>query len=40
VEAVERILTGRAKAKGARTAGEVFDAPDFLEALSPHVTIG
>jgi hypothetical protein len=40
VEAVARILTGRTKVKGAAPAGEVFDAPDFLKALSPHVTVG
>ncbi|WP_328449678.1 NAD(P)H-binding protein [Amycolatopsis sp. NBC_00438] len=40
VEAVERILTGRVRAKGVASAGELFDAPDFLRALAPHVTIG
>ncbi|UOZ07366.1 NAD(P)H-binding protein [Amycolatopsis sp. WQ 127309] len=40
VEAVERILTGRTKAKGVASAGELFDAPDFLRALAPHVTLG
>jgi hypothetical protein len=40
VEAVERILTGRTKTKGVASAGELFDAPDFLRALAPHVTIG
>jgi short subunit dehydrogenase-like uncharacterized protein len=39
VEAVERILTGRTKAKGVATAGEMFDAPDFLRALAPHITV-
>jgi hypothetical protein len=39
VEAVERILTGRTKTKGVASAGELFDAPDFLKALAPHVTI-
>ena len=38
VEAAERILTGRTKAKGVVSAGEVFDAPDFLRALAPRVT--
>ncbi|WP_228974513.1 saccharopine dehydrogenase NADP-binding domain-containing protein [Streptomyces sp. DH12] len=38
VEAVERILTGRAKAVGVASAGAAFDAPDFLRALSPHLT--
>jgi hypothetical protein len=40
VEAVERILTGRTRTKGVASAGELFDAPDFLRALAPHVTIG
>ncbi len=35
VEAVERILDGRFKAAGTVAAGEIFDAQDFLEALSP-----
>ncbi|MFI9811669.1 saccharopine dehydrogenase NADP-binding domain-containing protein [Saccharothrix variisporea] len=39
VEAVERILTGRTKATGVVSAGAVFDAPDFLDALSPHLTV-
>ncbi|MFJ1761000.1 NAD(P)H-binding protein [Amycolatopsis sp. NPDC088138] len=39
VEAVERILTGHTKTKGVASAGELFDAPDFLKALAPHVTI-
>lgn len=38
VEAVERILTGRTKTKGVASAGEIFDAQDFLEALAPHIT--
>ncbi|MGW0467893.1 saccharopine dehydrogenase family protein [Streptomyces sp. NPDC003027] len=33
VEAAERILTGRGRATGVVTAGEVFDAEDFLRAL-------
>lgn len=40
VEAVERILTGRTRTKGVASAGELFDAPDFLRALAPHVTLG
>ncbi|QKG23629.1 saccharopine dehydrogenase NADP-binding domain-containing protein [Actinomadura verrucosospora] len=40
VEAVDRILTGRTKAVGVVSAGEVFDAPGFLRALSPHVSVG
>lgn len=39
VEAVERILTGRATTTGVASAGTVFDAPDFLRALSPHLTV-
>jgi len=40
VEAAVRILDGRAKATGARAAGELFDARDFLDALSPdHLTV-
>ncbi len=39
VEAVERILTGRARVKGVASAGEIFDAPDFLRALAPHITV-
>ncbi len=35
VEALERILDGRANAVGTLAAGELFDARDFLEALSP-----
>ncbi|MGW1710045.1 saccharopine dehydrogenase family protein [Streptomyces sp. NPDC002206] len=39
VEAVDRILTGRTRTVGVASAGEIFDAPDFLRALSPHVTL-
>ncbi|WP_030262763.1 saccharopine dehydrogenase family protein [Streptomyces sp. NRRL B-24484] len=39
VEAVDRILTGRTRAVGVASAGRLFDAPDFLRALSPHVTV-
>ena len=39
VEAVERILTGRIRVKGVASAGEIFDAPDFLRALAPHITV-
>ena len=35
VEAVSRILDGRARARGAVTAGQLFDPRDFLSALSP-----
>ncbi|MEV4055394.1 saccharopine dehydrogenase NADP-binding domain-containing protein [Amycolatopsis sp. NPDC049688] len=39
VEAVDRILTGRVRAKGVAAAGEMFDAADFLRALAPHITV-
>ncbi|WP_033330876.1 saccharopine dehydrogenase family protein [Actinomadura welshii] len=39
VEAVDRILTGRTRAAGVASAGEIFDAPDFLRALSPHISV-
>ncbi len=39
VEAVDRILTGRTRTTGVTSAGAVFDAPDFLRALSPHLTL-
>ncbi|WP_406865356.1 saccharopine dehydrogenase NADP-binding domain-containing protein [Streptomyces sp. HUAS MG47] len=41
VEAVERLLTGRTKAgaTGVLSAGAVFDAPDFLRALSAHLKL-
>ena len=35
VEAMERILGGRFKRIGVASAGEIFDARDFLESLSP-----
>uniref|UniRef100_A0AAU2V5T3 Saccharopine dehydrogenase NADP-binding domain-containing protein n=1 Tax=Streptomyces sp. NBC_00003 TaxID=2903608 RepID=A0AAU2V5T3_9ACTN len=38
-EALERILTGRTKTTGVASAGEIFDAPDFLRALAPHITL-
>ncbi|MFB7756392.1 saccharopine dehydrogenase, partial [Streptomyces sp. NPDC056121] len=37
-EALERVLTGRTKTVGVVCAGEIFDAPDFLHALDPHIT--
>ncbi|MGC9376935.1 saccharopine dehydrogenase family protein [Streptomyces sp. MH13] len=37
VEALDRVLTGRAKAVGVASAGEMFDAPDFLRALAPRI---
>ena len=36
VEAVERILTGRTRTTGLASAGAMFDAADFLRALSEH----
>ncbi|MFB4266142.1 saccharopine dehydrogenase family protein [Nonomuraea sp. GTA35] len=39
VEAVERVLTGRTRAVGVASAGEIFDAPDFLRALSAHLSV-
>lgn len=39
MEALERVLTGRTKAVGVVSAGEIFDAPDFLHALDPHITL-
>ncbi|MEU8377751.1 saccharopine dehydrogenase NADP-binding domain-containing protein [Streptosporangium sp. NPDC048865] len=38
VEAVRRILAGRTRTVGVASAGEIFDAPDFLRALSPHIS--
>src|SRR5262249_49862886 len=35
VEAMHRVLTGRAKTVGVVAPGQAFDAPDFLRALSP-----
>lgn len=34
VEAVGRIISGRTKAIGVASAGEMFDAPEFLESLA------
>lgn len=39
VEAVDRVLTGRTRTVGVASAGEIFDAPDFLRALSPHISL-
>jgi short subunit dehydrogenase-like uncharacterized protein len=39
VEAVERILTGRSRTTGVVSAGAAFDAPDFLRALSSHLSV-
>ena len=34
-----RILTGRTRATGVAAAGAIFDAPDFLRALSSHLSL-
>jgi hypothetical protein len=39
VEALDRVLTGRTKIVGVASAGEIFDAPNFLHALTPHITL-
>ncbi|GAA2779835.1 saccharopine dehydrogenase NADP-binding domain-containing protein [Kitasatospora paracochleata] len=39
VEALDRVLTGRTSTVGVASAGEIFDAPDFLYALAPHITL-
>ncbi|MFJ8434913.1 saccharopine dehydrogenase family protein [Kitasatospora sp. NPDC094019] len=39
VEALERVLTGRTRTVGVASAGEIFDAADFLNALAPHLTL-
>lgn len=39
VEALQRVLTGRTRTVGVASAGEIFDAPDFLTALDPHITL-
>jgi hypothetical protein len=39
VEAVHRLLTGRTRAAGVASAGRIFDAPGFLRALSPHISV-
>jgi NAD(P)-dependent dehydrogenase (short-subunit alcohol dehydrogenase family) len=39
VEAVDRILTGRTRTTGVASAGEIFDAPGFLRALSGHLSV-
>lgn len=41
VEAMERVLDGRGSMPGVVTAGEAFDAADFLAALAPaHLQLG
>ncbi|QIB48166.1 saccharopine dehydrogenase family protein [Streptomyces aureoverticillatus] len=39
VEAVHRILTGQTRTVGVASAGELFDAPDFLRALAPCISV-
>ena len=39
VEAVRRILGGQTRTTGVASAGEIFDAPDFLRALSAHISL-
>jgi hypothetical protein len=40
VEAAERILTGDMRATGTAAPGEIFDAEEFLRALSPeHISL-
>lgn len=39
VEAVHRILAGRTRTSGVASAGRIFDAPDFLRALSAHISL-
>lgn len=40
VEAVDRVLSGRIRTSaGVASAGEIFDAPGFLRALSPHIRL-
>lgn len=39
VEALGRVLDGRAAAVGVVSAGGAFDAADFLRALSPHISL-
>ncbi len=39
VEALDRILTARTSTTGVASAGDLFDAPDFLRALAPHITL-
>lgn len=38
-EAVQRILAGHTRTSGVASAGAMFDAADFLRALTPHVSV-
>jgi short subunit dehydrogenase-like uncharacterized protein len=39
-EAVHRILGHQTRTSGVASAGKIFDAPDFLRALSAHISLG
>jgi hypothetical protein len=39
VEAVRRILAGHTRTAGVASAGAMFDAADFLRALTPHLSV-
>jgi hypothetical protein len=39
VEAVERILAGHTRTTGLASAGAMFDAADFLRALTPYLSV-
>jgi hypothetical protein len=39
VEAVQRILAGHTRTTGVASAGAMFDAEDFLRALTPHLSV-
>ncbi|MGW6706530.1 saccharopine dehydrogenase family protein [Streptomyces sp. NPDC054956] len=39
VEAVQRVLDGRTRTTGVASAGAMFDAEDFLKALSPYLSV-
>ncbi|WP_327683246.1 saccharopine dehydrogenase family protein [Kitasatospora sp. NBC_00458] len=39
VEAVRRILAGQARTTGVASAGAMFEAAEFLEALSPYLSV-
>lgn len=39
VEAVERVLSGRTRTTGVASAAAMFDAPDFLRALAPYLSV-
>ncbi|MFF1767929.1 saccharopine dehydrogenase family protein [Streptomyces sp. NPDC058249] len=39
VEAVQRVLAGQTRTTGVASAGAMFDAADFLRALTPHLSV-